>query len=75
MLYFYFYLIFSVFFRTFFRLLSILLLWTPSLKYCRNLKGEYKNLKSGSGTSVGPIVYHPTVSFFIEKSRATVLSF
>ena len=36
------------------RMLSILLLWTPSLKYCSKLKGEYKNSKSGSGTSVGP---------------------
>ena len=34
-------------------MISILLLWTPSLKYCSKLKGEYKNLKSGSGTSVG----------------------
>ena len=36
------------------RMLGILLLWTPSLKYCRKLKGEYKNSKCGSGTSVGP---------------------
>ena len=36
------------------RMLSILLLWTPSLKYCSKLKGECKNLKRGSGTSVGP---------------------
>ena len=36
------------------RMFSILLLWTPSLKYCSKLKGEYKNSKSGSGTSVGP---------------------
>ena len=38
------------------RMFSILLLWTPSLKYCSKLKGEYKNSKSGSGTSVGPSV-------------------
>ena len=36
------------------RMLSNLLLWAPSLKYCSKLKEEYKNLKSGSGTSVGP---------------------
>ena len=36
------------------RMFSVLLLWTPSLKYCSKLKGEYKNSKSGSGTSVGP---------------------
>ena len=36
------------------RMFSILLLWTPSLKYCRKLQGEYKNSKSGSGSSVGP---------------------
>ena len=36
------------------RMFSILLLWTPSLKYCSKLKGEYKNSKSGSGTSEGP---------------------
>ena len=35
------------------RMFSILLLWTPSLKYCSKLQGEYKNSKSGSGTSVG----------------------
>ena len=35
------------------RMLSIYLLWTPSLKYGSKLKGEYKNSKSGSGTSVG----------------------
>ena len=36
------------------RMFSSLLLWTPSLKYCSKLQGEYKNSKSGSGTSVGP---------------------
>ena len=36
------------------RMLSILLLWTPSLKYCSKLKGEYKNSKICSGTSVEP---------------------
>ena len=36
------------------RMLSSLLLWTPSLIYCSKLKVEYKNLKNGSGTSVGP---------------------
>ena len=38
------------------RMLSILLLWTPSLKYCSKLKGEYKNSKRCSGTLVGPIL-------------------
>ena len=36
------------------RMLSNLLLWAPSLKYCSKLREEYKNLKSRSGTSVGP---------------------
>ena len=36
------------------RMFSILLLMTPSLKYCSKLKGEYKNSKSGSGTSGEP---------------------
>ena len=36
------------------RMISVLLLWTPSLKYCSKLKGESKNMKSGSGASVGP---------------------
>ena len=37
------------------RMFLILLLWTPSLKYCSKLKGEYKIQKvHGSGTSVGP---------------------
>ena len=36
------------------RMFSTLLLWTPSLKYCSKLQGEYTNSKSGSGASVGP---------------------
>ena len=36
------------------RMFFILLLWTPSLKYCSKLQGEYKNSKSGASTSVGP---------------------
>ena len=45
------------------RMLTTLLLWTPSLKYCSKLKGEYKNLKSGSGTSVGPSLSPHILSF------------
>ena len=34
------------------RMLTILLLWKPSLKYCSNLKEEHKTSKRDSGTSV-----------------------
>ena len=48
-------------------MISILLLWTPSLKYCRKLKGEVKNLKSSSGTSVGhsPSPYSLSLKTFL----------
>ena len=36
------------------RMLSNLLQWAPSLKYCNKLKEGYKILKSGSSTSEGP---------------------
>ena len=37
-------------------MLSILLLWTTSLKYCSKLKGEYTNFKSGSVWHITPRV-------------------
>ena len=33
---------------------SVLLRWTPSLNDCSKLKGQYTDVKSGSGISVGP---------------------
>ena len=52
------------------KMLSILLLWTSSLKYCSKLKGEYENSKSGSGTSVG-LSLTPLGLSFKKNSRDT----
>ena len=51
-------------------MLSILLLWTPSLKYFSKFKGEYKNLESGSGTSEGPSL----LLYFHKRSQQKVFN-
>ena len=50
---------------------SGLLLWTPSLNNRSKLKGQYTDVKSGCGTSVGPSI-NPPQSQLKQNSSNTV---
>ena len=52
---------------------SVLLLWMPSLNDRSKLKGQYTDVKSGCGISVGPSLNpHGPQSQFENFSRDTV---